>query len=299
MGAVVNQVTLRKGLNAAFVKAFNNGEDPADVMPFIMQTKSTSNKEDYGWLGQSPNLTEWVDQRKLKALNEFEYTIPNRKFEGTLSVDEDSIEDDQLGNVDIRINDLANKARQHPRQLFYEQIIKGDTELAYDGATFFSASHQEGASGVQSNIVSGSGVTLANLKTDLIAANNRLRSFLDDVGQPFNEGEVQWGIVCPVGLEFLFDELNTEVQISSSTNSIKGKIKKITSSVRLSGNDWYLSDLNGVMSPIIQQNRRAPRFVQQKEDSDSGFMSGVHNFGVDYRVGFGFGLWQKMIKINN
>ena len=34
-------------------------------------------------------------------------------------------------------------------------------------------------------------------------------------------------------------------------------------------------------------------------NSDEGFTSKKWKYGVDYRVGFGYGLWQKMIKVNN
>ena len=118
MATVVNQVTIKRGLRAAFMKAFNNAENPADVMPFIMETTSDGPDEEYGWLGQSPSLVEWVDERKLKALNEFEYRIPNKDYEATLQVDRNSLEDDRMGAVKVRIDDLARKARIHPRKLF-------------------------------------------------------------------------------------------------------------------------------------------------------------------------------------
>ena len=54
MGQKVGGIVLEKGLRADFVKAFNNGEDPAEIMPLIMVTQSSSDKEKYGWLGQAP-----------------------------------------------------------------------------------------------------------------------------------------------------------------------------------------------------------------------------------------------------
>lgn len=293
-------VTLKKGLNAAFVKAFANAENPADVMPFIMETVSTSNKEGYGWLGQSPSLTEWTDERKLKALGEFEYEIPNKDYEATLSVDRNAIDDDQLGNVKVRIDDLARKARIHPRKLFIEALEAGDTEICYDGQPFFSASHEEGESGVQSNLQTGTGTTLALLKADIDKAEAELLSFKDDTGEPWNEGEVKIGIVCHPKLKRMFEELNTLGQINNSDNGMKGRISQITYSSRLSDeNDYYLADISEGMKPVIMQKRQDPVFRALEGESDGGFMRKQYLYGIDYRVGFGYGLWQKMIKITN
>jgi phage major head subunit gpT-like protein len=293
-------VTLRKGLNAAFVKAFNNAEDPADVMPFILETNSTSNKEDYGWLGQAPSLEEWVDERKLKSLNEFEYEIPNKDYEGTISVSRNAIKDDQLGNVNIRINDLARKARIHPRKLFINALVDGTTELCYDGQPFFSASHSEGESGTQSNLYTGTGTTLAQLKADIEGAEARMLSFVDDTGEPWNEGEVKLGIVCHPNLKSKFIELNTLKMINNSDNGMKGRISQITYSARLADtDDWYIADISEGLKPIIKQNRQAPEFNALEGDSDAGFMRKIYHYGIDYRVGFGYGMWQKMVKVTN
>ena len=67
-------------LRAAFIKAFNNSENPSDVMPFILETTSDGADEKYGWLGQAPSMSEWVDERRLKSLNDFDYTLKNKEI---------------------------------------------------------------------------------------------------------------------------------------------------------------------------------------------------------------------------
>jgi len=293
-------ITLEKGLNAAFVEAFNNAENPSDVMPFIMETQSNANLEDYGWLGQSPSMSEWVDERQLKSLNEFEYQIKNKDYEATLSVGRNAIEDDQLGNVRIRIADLARKARIHPRKVFFQTLEAGDTDLCYDGQPFFSASHSEGESGTQSNLYTGTGTTLAQIKADVEGAEARMLQFKDDTGEPWNEGEIEIGVVCHPAQKQKFIELNTLIQLNSSTNGMRGRISQITYSSRLSDtNDYYVANISGGMKPIIMQNRQAARFESLEGNSDNGFMRKIYHYGVDYRMGMGYGLWQKMVKVTN
>jgi len=302
MSTVVGQKTLERGLRASFMKAFNNGEDPKEVAPFIMETTSDGRDEEYGWLGQTPSMTEWIDERKLKALSDFDYSLKNKDYEATLSVDRNSLKDDRLGAVQVRINDLAVKARQHPRTLFFEALIAGTSALCYDGQPFFSASHKDSdASGVQTNLKAGSGVTLANLKADIEAAESQMRCLLDDAGEPFDESEIKIGIVCHPDLIQKFRELNTLVQISSSSNAMKGRISVMADSCRLKAapNTWYFANVNEGVKPFIRQVRQKPEFSSLEGESDNGFHRKQYHYGVDSREVFGYGLWQKMIKVTN
>jgi len=300
MGIIASKLILERGLRTAFLKAYDNGEDPADIMPFVMETTSNAADEKYGWLGAVPQLTEWIDRRTLKGLRDFNFTITNRDYEATLQVHKNTLEDDQLGAVLLRVNDLANKARTHVRKLFFDKLLSGTVDLAYDGLPFFSASHTEGDSGTQSNLNgSGSGTTVAQLKTDFIAARSAMRSYKDDQGEPLNEDEMDLSVVIPPDLEGAFDELLIANEISSTTNTLRGAAKKVVSSRLTDVNDWYLISQSGTVKPFVRQIRQAVEFRQLKEDSDEGFHSKLFQFGVDYRVGFDYGLWQRAFKVVN
>lgn len=297
-----NYSTIGRGLKGLFVKAYDNGEDPKDVMVFITETTSTGRDEEYGWLGNSPQMREWLGDRKLSKLNSFDYKLTNKDYEATLDVQRNDIDDDRLGNYKVRISDLASKARIHPRALFFEAIIAGTTALCYDGLPFFSASHYDSAeSGTQTNIYSGTGVTLALLKADIEGVIADMKCILDDRGEPFDESEIKIGIVCHPDLESKFDELNTLKRIGTTDNSMVGKIKQLTTSCRLTDkNDWYLANIsdNGV-KPILRQVRKKAEFTNQEANSDNGFMRKVFYYGVDSREVFGYGMWQRMFKVTN
>jgi len=297
---VVNPVTVLRGLRARFVKAFGNAEDPSEIKPYLMETESDGPDEEYGWLGQSPELSEWVDERKVKSLNDFKYSIANKDYEGTLGVDRNAIMDDRLGATNIRIDDLARKAKIHPRKVFFQLLVDGTAGLCYDGLPFFSASHTEGQSGTQSNLISGTGTTLAQLKADIENVVAKMKRLKDDVGNIYNDGEIQIGVICPPELESAFKDLNSLEMISNTSNAMKGKIKSIVASGRLTDvNDWYFADVTPGLKPVVQQNRKAPEFNGLEGDSENGFMRKKWLYGIDYRMGMGYGLWQKMFKITN
>ena len=172
-----------------------------------------------------------------------------------------------------------------------EAIEAGETELCYDGQPFFSLSHQDSAdSGTQSNLLTGTGTTLAQLKADIETAEAEMLSYKDDTGEPWNEGSIKIGIACHPKLKRKFEELNTLGRINSTDNGMKGRISQITYSSRLSDeNDWYIADIGEGMKPVIKQNRQNPEFESLEGDSDNGFMRKQFLYGIDYRVGFGYG----------
>jgi len=267
----------------------------------IMTTTSSSKDEKYGWLGNVPQLREWKDSRQLSGLLEFDYSIPNVHYESTLQVDRDDIEDDQYGHVKLRIQDLAKRAKTHPRKLFFELLVAGEVGLSYDGAAFFSASHvYEVGGAAQSNLHTGTKAgtipTAAELTADLELARAKVRKFKDEHNEPYNEGELELMVVASPDLEGVLDRVLGADLLENATNTLKGAAKYLTSS-RLSGSDWYIMVTDGLMKPFIKQDRQAPRFDALEGLSENGFMHKSYKYGIDYRVGFGYGLWQKAIKV--
>lgn len=300
MGVVNNPLVVEKGLKAEFQKALNNGEDPKDVMGSILQTSSSSDQEKYGWLGESPMLRVWDDERTLQGLIDNNFTLPNVDYEATLMIDSNQLADDQIGAIKTRIADLAVRAKAHPRKLFFDQLNTGDVDLAYDGVPLFSASHEEGNSGTQSNIVTGTAgppYTVAQFKADFTSARAVLRGFKDDQAEPRNEGELTLRIFAAQDLESVIDEVIGADLIDTTTNILKGAATKTITS-RLSGNDWYLSVESGMLKAIVMQEREGIKF-EMFPNGENAFMRKKWPAGVSLRRGFGPGAWYKMVKINN
>lgn len=300
MGIVSNILLLEKGLRADFLKSFNNGENPQEIMPMIMETKSSAASEKYGWLGESPQMEEWLDERQLRGLKDFDYTIANRDYEATLKVSKNVMDDDQLGAVKVRIADLASVARNHPRKLFFNQLIVGEVELGYDGLPFFSLVHDESSSNqinLSTETIAGSTQTTAEFASEFQVARGGLRILTDDNGEPRNEGELALTIVCSPDLENVVDQMIKADLVNNTTNVLKGAAKKVISS-RLSGNDWYLLNTAGQLKPMVMQLRK-PITFESMDKGERAFMRKELLFGVDYRVGFGFGVWYKAYKIKH
>jgi phage major head subunit gpT-like protein len=98
----------------------------------------------------------------------------------------------------------------------------------------------------------------------------------------------------------VMDELFKAAVISQTTNVLVGAVKKIHYTSRLTDtNDWYLFEVGSQMKPFIKQTRKAIEFSALEQGSEGAFMRKMFYYGVDYRIGIGYGLWQKAVKVTN
>src|SRR5579885_3189837 len=150
--------------------------------------KSNTLTESLNWLGTVPQMRLWVDTRVHQAIAPtFTYSITNNHYEATIDVDRDTLEDDQYDFIQPRISQLAMEAGRYPWVLAINAITANGT--AYDGQSFFSASHAEQASGTQSNLVTATGQTVAAIQTDLNSAITAMKGFKDNQGRPMYLGQ--------------------------------------------------------------------------------------------------------------
>ena len=140
-----NLQTLYRGFNAAFREGF--GQAAADHDPLTLDVTSMTRTEEYGWLGQVPGLREWVGERVVRGIKEHGYSIRNKKFESTIEVIRDDIEDDHYGVYSPLFTELGRSAAAHPCEMAFAHLKSGFSTLCYDGQYFFDTDHPvDGAS---------------------------------------------------------------------------------------------------------------------------------------------------------
>ena len=150
----------RETLNAlytGFKKHFQTGF--AGVQPQYKQVAtvvpSRTAAETYAWLGDMPRMREWVGDRVIKQLGAHDYTIRNRKFELSVEVRREAIEDDQTGIYAPLFQEMGRAAAAHPDELVFGALKRGFEVLCYDGQNFFDTDHPVGG-GTVSNMQNGS-----------------------------------------------------------------------------------------------------------------------------------------------
>ncbi len=275
------------GLQTIFHTAYK--ELPTSYDKIATTVQSSKGDETYGWLGQAPEVREWVDERIPKGLSEFSYTIRNRKFENSIRVDREVIEDEAYGQIRIRIQQLANKARRAPEKLVFQLLANGFTNLAYDGQFFFDVDHAEGISGAQSNRG-----TAALTADSYQAARAAVQNFKDDQGEPL--AVMPDVLVVPPALELTarrIVEADTIVESGAAvTNIYRGSATVIVSPYLTDATNWYLLSTGDVLKPLIFQERTGVEFDALEATSENGFFRDAYHYGTRRRCNVGYGDWR-------
>lgn len=168
------------------------GLDPAaSLYPSMCTTvPSTSDREDYDWLGAFPQVREWLGDMVFEQLASADFTIKNREFYSGIRLPKQKIDDGNTGYFDNLVTGIVEMMNRHPDKLLFEFLASADTAECYDGQYFFDTDHSWGDSGQQSNDISTSVVNKdAPTKAEVITLfQNILITMLgykNDKGEPF------------------------------------------------------------------------------------------------------------------
>lgn len=131
--------SLYTGFNASFQGAFDAHKP--EWMKVATLMRSTTLTNEYGWLGQLSRFREWIGDRVIKSIANHGYTLRNRKFENTIGVSKDSIEDDNIGMYAPLFADMGQAAAEFPDELVFPLLPGGFTTPCYDGQNFFDTDH--------------------------------------------------------------------------------------------------------------------------------------------------------------
>lgn len=154
---LINRESL-SAMYTGFKTAYNNAFAGVPPMWGKVATlvPSTKKVETYGWLGEFPELREWVGDRQVKSIAASGYQIVNKKFESSVAVPRDDIEDDSYGLLTPRFAAMGYAAATHPEKLVWALLAAGFATPCFDGQYFFDSDHPVGA-GVVSNTGGGAG----------------------------------------------------------------------------------------------------------------------------------------------
>lgn len=154
-----NLAILFRAFNAAFQKGLTSAPSHWDKV--ATRTPSTTGTEDYGWLGQIPGMKEWLGDRQIQNIKQYDYSIKNKSFENTVGVPRESIQDDQYGVYTPLIQMLGQTSLQHRDQLIFALMQAGFTSPCYDKQYFFDTDHPvvqaDGTVASVSNVQAGAG----------------------------------------------------------------------------------------------------------------------------------------------
>lgn len=291
---------LEAGLRTDFLRAYQQMNEDSIAARIATVVQTTLPTQKYGWLGSVPLMREFEDERLPAGLRAYNYSISDTVWESSISVDRRALEDDQYDMIRLRVQDMAREAVRHREQTVVEKLIQGTINgVGYDGKLLFDTTHEEGDSGVQSNLMNGS------LSSDnLQEATSSMMQVKNDRGVPMGiipdtllvGPKLKW-----IAMELLESAIVVKVDgVNQSTpykNVLQGKLQLVVSPYITGShqNKWFLLDTSRAMRAVILQERRDVPIEFAALDSpgsDNLFLRDRVLYGVRARYGSGYGLWQ-------
>lgn len=282
--AYMKQVS--KGLSKVFNDALQSNTN--DYKKIATEIKANTMSVDYGWVGDLPNMREWIGDREVKELSANLYTITRKKWESTIQIERDVIEYDNLGIVKPRVQSMAQAIGDHYDDLVFGLLEKN--EACYDGKAFFAADHTIG-SGTFSNLFD-----LELTQENLLKLRQEMRGIVNEYGKPLRL--VPNLLIIPPELEAKALEILNAQYIGGGNTNITYKICEYYVCDRLSESKaWYLMDTRKTLKPIILQINKSVEFVALDNPTDENvFMKDAFLYGIRAEDNAGYGLWQLALK---
>lgn len=106
-----------------------------------MTVSSNTRQNVYPKLSDIPGMREWVGERQVNRLERDAFSITNRKFENTIAVAKEDVEDDQVGLYASLAGEFGQTAAELADDLCWELFSQGFETEHYDGQAFFDADH--------------------------------------------------------------------------------------------------------------------------------------------------------------
>lgn len=301
--AVINTGLLTKGVRSEFFNAFDATK--THYQDLATSLKSTTRTEQHRWLGTVPQMREFGTGRVAKGLRAESFNMTNLKYEATLEVDRDELDDDQIGQINIRVRELASRAASHKDYLIALLLANGGTSgyNSYDGVSFFNDAHVSGDSGNQDNNLTASAAapatpTIAEFQVAVASAIQSMMAFKDDQGQPMMVS--QSGITCVVPTNMYFNAV-TAMQaslISNTDNALKGVANVIAFPWLTTTDVFYVLKTDGVIRPFIFQDRAPIEFGSLTGETEEGFLREKYLYGIRARYKMDYGYWQYAVKVD-
>lgn len=209
--------------------------------------------EKLDFLGTVPAMREWISKRSSTHPVEYNYQVTLKKFENTIFLPLDWINNDKTGKVREASNGLAKRYMQWPAAQVAALINVGESTNAFDGQFFFDTDHVWGKSGTINNDLTFNAVdhtnpTVYEVAQALVRAVNAFSAFKDDQGEPLNEDITEVTVLVQAGTN-LAAALNSAIQLPNVdtgagviANPVRGLpyTMKFVSSTRITLNDRFV-----------------------------------------------------------
>jgi phage major head subunit gpT-like protein len=253
----------------------------------------------YAWLAEMTGMNEWIGPRHVEGFKERAFQIVNKHYEKTVEVNKDLLDDSPdsvIADAGERMRVITEGASFLEEDLLIDLLQNGASRVGYDGQFMFDTDHPTDldGTGTQDNYdASGLALTQANFNT----ARQNMMQFKGESNRTFGVG-YKLLLLVPPQLEDEADAIVTaQYGASGATNTTFQYAEKLVwDRLANEATTWYLVDVGprGI-KPFILQERSPLKIVSRmSQDDDNVFWRNALVWGLDRRVGAGYGAWWKI-----
>jgi phage major head subunit gpT-like protein len=301
MSQVFAPSALTKGVLGTLVRALTGIDRSALLGKVAMLVESDKSDQIYSWLGEAPRMRQLDadDEIIYDAPSDTSYSLVNGIWKSGIIVKRKDIDDDQIGAIMMRINQLANTASQHVNRLILNALTANGT--GYDGVTFFNDAHPARGqqTATQDNLLASSGVTVALLQTDIGLALQAMLSFLAENGEPFDDMITNVTILTAPALYMAMRDAVYGQLISNTSNArFAGFNVDVVASARITTATQFFVLNTSVANdlPIIVQERDALELTANVTGDDATDRE-QYKYSARWRGAVGYGHWQRAVRV--
>lgn len=224
----------------------------------------------------------------------------------------DWIRRDKTGQIQVRINEIAQRAVGHYGKLISALILNGTgstSGLCYDGQYFFDDDHSEGESGTQKNLLTATEVPALNVATAstptvaeaikaILGVIAYMLNYKDDQAEPMNSEAKNFLVMTSVTLwPYLVHAILGEP--SANQSNVLKELKKQGFNVNVVGNprltyatQFVTFRTDAPAKAFIRQEEEKLSIGAKAEGSEYEFDNDAHQYGIKAIRNVGYGYWQ-------
>jgi phage major head subunit gpT-like protein len=286
------------GLSATFGQAYQGAPSFWNRIAFLKPSATEIEKD--GWMAKIPVLREWVGPRQIQNVAARSYTLENKLWELTLSVDKFKLQDDSYGIYAPMISMMGQQAAKWPDYMLVDKL-RANSELLYDGKAFFASDHPVNVDDPLNTGVYDNDFGLALSPDNFASVYTSMATFQGEDGKPL--GITPNLLVVPPQLKltamnllngtFIAPQLvGGNTQVGANANVLQGWAELlVVPELAVDPTTWYLFDTSKAIKPMFFQQRQAPILVPRVDPTDPEVFD-KHQFvyGVEARGNVGYTL---------
>ena len=276
----------RTGYNEAFAAATSVVSQLATVIPITGPSIRLTGLKAFS------RMRKWLGPRHHKNIEALGLTVSPEKYEDTVDVPREDIEDDTYGQLMPAIRGLGDGAAHLDNELIAGILQGSSAQLGYDDLALAADTHAMGGTTFDNSVTTAIGI--AAIKT----AIDWFGSLTDEAGKEIpitpthlvtrDKGSAFWA-----ARKLLKKEVVVEAAalVDNETYQV---LEHLTCPFITSDTFWAVLCLNQPFKPILLVRRTSPELssLTAINDNDQVFNLDVFSWGTRYRVTAAPGPWQ-------